>query len=98
MTNAIDNRLSGTKNTSYAFDGVGNLQSLKYPNGLTNLWQYDSLNRLTNLTWKLNGAQRGDFPYKLGSAGNRTNLVDNVVTRHASAWQRVWCSVKFFRG
>ncbi len=78
VTNAIDNRLSGTKNTSYTFDGVGNLQSLKYPNGITNLWQYDSLDRLTNLTWKLNGAQRGDFTYKLGAAGNRTNLVDNV--------------------
>jgi RHS repeat-associated protein len=88
ITNVIDNRLSGTKNTSYTFDGVGNLQSLKYPNGLTNLWQYDSLNRLTNLTWKLNGAQRGDFTYKLGPAGNRTNLVDNVSgTSRTFAWQ-----------
>jgi RHS repeat-associated protein len=78
VTNVIDNRLTGTKNTGYAFDGVGNLQSLSYPNGLTNLWQYDPLNRLTNLTWKLSGAQRGDFAYQLGTAGNRTNLVDNV--------------------
>jgi RHS repeat-associated protein len=78
LTNVIDNRLTGTKNTAYTFDGAGNLQTLKYPTGITNLWQYDSLNRLTNLSWKLTGSQRGDFAYKLGAAGNRTNLVDNI--------------------
>jgi len=78
LTNVIDNRLTGNKNTGYMFDGVGNLQSVSYPNGITNLWQHDALNRLTNLTWKLSGAQRGDFAYRLGPAGNRTNLVDNV--------------------
>ena len=78
LTNVIDNRLTGTKNTGYAFDGAGNLQSLSYPIGITNLWQYDGLSRLTNLTWKLSGAQRGDFAYQLGAAGNRTNLIDNV--------------------
>jgi len=35
-------------------------------------------NRLTNLTWKYNGNQRGDFTCKLGQARNRTNLADNV--------------------
>jgi len=78
LTNAVDNRLTGTKNTGYTFDRIGNLATLKYPNGVTNLWQYDSLNRLTNLTWKLNGAARGDFAYKLGAAGHRTNLTETV--------------------
>ena len=78
LTNAVDGRLTGTQNTAYRFDSVGNLQALAYPNGITNLYQYNSLNRLTNLSWKLNGSQRGDFAYKLGWAGNRTNLADNV--------------------
>ncbi len=36
VTNVVDNRLTGTMNTAYAFDGVGNLATLRYPNGVTN--------------------------------------------------------------
>src|SRR6185312_8279565 len=71
-------RLIATKSTAYTYDNIGNLQTVQYPNTLTNLYQYDSMSRLTNLTWKVAGSQRGDFTYKLGAAGNRTNLVDNV--------------------
>ncbi len=78
LTNVVDNRLSGSKNTGYKFDLAGNLSSLKYPNEVTNHWQYNLLNRLTNLTWKYNGAARADFAYKLGSTGNRTNLSETV--------------------
>ena len=78
LTNAVDNRHTGAKNTGYTFDCIGNLAKLKYPNWVTNLWQYDSLNRLTNLTWKLNGAARGEFSYKLGTGGQRTNLSEMV--------------------
>ena len=35
------------------FDGIGNLSAIAYPNGATNLWQYNGLNRLTNELWKL---------------------------------------------
>jgi len=38
ITNVVDNGLAGTKNTAYTFDGVGNLRTLAYPNGVTNLW------------------------------------------------------------
>ncbi len=78
LTNAVDNRLTGTKNTGYTFDRIGNLATLKYPGGVTNHWQYDALNRLTNLTWKLNGAARADFAYMLGLTGHRTNLTETV--------------------
>jgi RHS repeat-associated protein len=78
LTNAVDNRLTGTKNTGYRFDDVGNLTALTYPNGVTNLWQYDTLNRLTNLVWKLNSTTNAAFAYQLGAAGNRTRLDETV--------------------
>jgi RHS repeat-associated protein len=80
LTNVSDARLSGmaANNTTYGFDAVGNLQRYSYPNGLTNLYQFDSLNRLTNLIWKHSGNARADFAYRLGLAGNRTNLSETV--------------------
>lgn len=78
LTNAVDARLSGTQNTGYGFDAVGNLQSYVYPNAVTNFYQYNSLNRLTNVTAKLNTTALGDFSYKLAAAGNRTNLSETV--------------------
>jgi RHS repeat-associated protein len=78
LTNVIDNRLTGTKNTGYAFDGVGNLQSLAYPNGYSAFWQYDGLYRLTNLVWVKGSATNASFAYQLGPVGNRTSLADNV--------------------
>jgi RHS repeat-associated protein len=74
----IDNRLTGTKNTGYGFDGVGNLTSLKYPNGVTNLWHYDARNRLTNVVWKLNATTNASFAYQLEAAGYRTRLDEAV--------------------
>src|SRR5204862_4787385 len=46
LKKATDNRLTGSKDTLYSYDGVGNLQTLTYPNGVTNLYSYDTLNRL----------------------------------------------------
>jgi YD repeat-containing protein len=37
LTNAVDMRLTGTQNTAYGFDVVGNLQRMQYPNNVTNL-------------------------------------------------------------
>ena len=45
---------------------------------MTNLYQYDALNRLTNLVWKTNGTTIASFYYQLGLAGNRTNLNETV--------------------
>jgi RHS repeat-associated protein len=78
LTNAIDQRLTGAKNTAYTFDPIGNLKALKYPNGATNLWEYDARNRLTNEIWKLNTTALGSFFYQLGLAGNRTSLSENL--------------------
>jgi YD repeat-containing protein len=62
----------------YAYDLAGNLQALRYDNGVTNRYQYDSLNRLTNLVWNLNFSTLAKFSYQLGATGNRTNLSETV--------------------
>jgi len=73
---------------SYAFDLAGNLQAMRYGNGVTNLYQYDSLNRLTNAAWKLNASTLASFYYQLGLTGNRTNLIENVNnTARTNQWQ-----------
>jgi hypothetical protein len=60
------------------YDAVGNRQSLSYANGVTNLYQYDPVNRLTNLAWKKNGGILASFAYQLGPTGIRTNLSEMV--------------------
>ena len=69
------------------FDSVGNLQSMRYGNGVTNLYQYDSRNRLTNLVWQSGSTVLASFGYTLGSTGNRTALVENV---NGTARTYVW--------
>lgn len=87
--NRITNVLShGQLTASYAFDAVGNLQTLKYANGVTNQYQYDALNRLTNLVWTTNGNMAAKFYYQLGKTGNRTNLSEIVnQTSRTNSWQ-----------
>jgi RHS repeat-associated protein len=91
ITNVVDYRLSTSRsNTTYAFDGVGNLQVVTYPGTgtvLTNLCQYDSRNRLTNLTWRAGGSALANFAYTLGLAGNRSSLLEtNNGTARAYTW------------
>src|SRR5439155_8221009 len=84
LTNVLANGSSGA---SYGFDAMGNLQSMRYANGVTNRFQYDALNRLTNMVWKLNASTLGSFYYQLGLAGNRTNLIETVNgTSRTYAW------------
>jgi RHS repeat-associated protein len=72
---------------SYGYDAVGNLQNMRYANGVTNLYQYDRLNRLTNGVWKVGSTSVASFAYALGATGNRTNLTDNFNgTTRSYAW------------
>jgi hypothetical protein len=64
--------------TRYTFDGVGNLATLAYPNGITNHWTYDARNRLTDLVWRLNTNNVASFQYQLGDASQRTHLVESL--------------------
>ncbi len=85
LTNVVDRF---TNNTAYAFDGVGNLQTVRYANAVTNTYNYNSLNRLTNLTTKTSVGTIASFTYTLESAGNRTNLIEsfNSVNR-TNVWK-----------
>jgi RHS repeat-associated protein len=77
--NRITNVLAGgSQAASYAFDLNGNLKGIRYGNGITNLNQYDPLNRLTNMVWLSNQVQLASFYYQLGATGNRTNLSESV--------------------
>jgi RHS repeat-associated protein len=73
LTNVLAN---GSVAAVYAFDAVGNLQTLTYGNGVTNLCQYDGMNRLTNQVWKLHGTALANYAYTLGPTGNRTALTE----------------------
>ena len=86
ITNVLDN---GSALASYSLDVNGNLNSVSYANGLTNLYQYDALNRLTNSLWKSNQLTLASFYYHLGATGNRTNLTETLftsVTNRSYAW------------
>jgi hypothetical protein len=43
---------------------------------MTNAYQYDSLNRLTNLVWRSGSASLASFAYQIKPGGTRTNLVE----------------------
>jgi RHS repeat-associated protein len=61
---------------------------MRYGNGVTNLYQYDKLNRLTNSVWKLTTTTLASFYYQVGLTGNRTNLNESVnSTSRTYAWQ-----------
>jgi RHS repeat-associated protein len=67
---------------------VGNLQTLRLPNAVTNTWAYNALNRLTNLTVTAASGTLASFAYKLAPAGNRTNLSETISgSSRTFAWQ-----------
>jgi RHS repeat-associated protein len=73
----------------YGYDSAGNLQTSILGNGITNLCQYDALNRLRDLTWKSNGLTVASFSYTLGGTGQRLGLTETLltsVTNRAYTW------------
>jgi len=68
----VDNNLPGQNTTNYTYDPASNVATVKYPNGLTSTFTYDSLNRLTELSMP----PIADYKYTLGLTGNRTQAVE----------------------
>jgi len=91
LTNAVDRF---TNNTFYAFDGVGNLQTVRYQNNVTNTYAYNTLNRMTNLTARSSAGTIASFAYRLAPPGNRTNLIENV---NGTARTNVWSYDPLYR-
>ena len=77
ITNVV---ASGSQAASYSFDSNGNLKGVRYGNSVTNLCQYDVLNRLTNSVWQSNQLTLASFYYQLGKTGNRTSLSETLLT------------------
>jgi hypothetical protein len=75
LTNVLAN---GSSIAHYGFDVLGNLQTMGYADGVTNLYQYDAMNRPTNLVWNLNNTALASFGYTLGATGNRQSLLEIV--------------------
>jgi len=65
--------------TYYTYTKVGNRESVILPNGTVTSYQYDELNRLTNLTHRaLGGDLLASYSYQLHSTGRRTNAVEVI--------------------
>ena len=88
LTNVL---ADGSAAAGYGFDTVGNLQTMRYGNGVTNLYQYDRLNRLTNAVWKLNASTLASFYYQLGLTG-QSHEPERDRQRHEPD---VWLDVRF---
>ncbi len=78
LAGVVDKSLGGTRRSSYEYDAVGNMAWLKYPNGVTNVYQYDAVNRLSNLAWNAGTVQRANFAYGTSPTGQRLSLLETV--------------------
>jgi RHS repeat-associated protein len=61
----------------HGYDANGNRTSLAYPNGTSTSYDYNTLNRLTNLTVTGPSGTLFSQAFTLGNAGNRTKIVEN---------------------
>jgi RHS repeat-associated protein len=64
-------------NTVYTYDASGNLQSEILPDGITQTYGYDTLNRLTSETVTEGSANIASFTYSLSTDGKRMSETDN---------------------
>lgn len=62
--------------TTYTYTDVGNRATVTLPNGTVTAYQYDDLNRLTNLTHQVGTTNLATFSYQLHPTGRRTNAVE----------------------
>lgn len=62
--------------TTYDYTKVGSRASISLPNGITTSYQYDSLNRLTNLTHKKADTLIASYTYNLLPTGRRSAVTE----------------------
>ncbi len=62
--------------TTYGYDAVGNQASVTYPNGTATTYAYDAVNRLLQLANTGPGGLVSSYTYTLGTAGERTQVVE----------------------
>ncbi|MCP4135855.1 MAG: sugar-binding protein, partial [bacterium] len=71
--------------TVYTYDDAGNRESVAYPNGTVAGYDYDSLNRLTELrNEKASGELISGYVYTLKTDGNRESVTETPANRVVS--------------
>jgi RHS repeat-associated protein len=80
---AVNDSVNGS--TAYGYDGVGNLQSCTYPNLVRSEYQYDSLNRLTNLASSQLLTPIANYAYTVSAAGNRLTASEQLLASSLNA-------------
>jgi RHS repeat-associated protein len=75
----------------HAYDANGNRTSVTYPNRVQTSYNYDTLNRLTELrTWTSTGAVMQSYAYTLGPAGDRTKIEEHDGTVRSYLYDAVY--------
>lgn len=73
--NRLQGVTNGTGTTSYTYDGVGNRTRVNYPNGTSERYAYDNLNRVIQKeTYDGAGALTQSYAYTLDPTGRRTRV------------------------
>ena len=84
------NNLLVDETTTYTYTAVGSRASITLPNGILTTYQYDNLNRLTNLTHSLGGTNLlAQYSYGLHVTGRRTNAVE-ITKREDNSYATNW--------
>jgi len=84
--------------TVYTYTAVGSRETVTLPNGVQTTYQYDQLNRLTNLVNSLGGTNLlSQFSYQLHGTGRRTNAVEvlKIPSGEGGGWQTNTLSWQF---
>jgi fibro-slime domain-containing protein/RHS repeat-associated protein len=77
LETVTDGRSPGGANvTTYAYDAVGNLANVRYPNRVETRYAYDALNRLTDVRATKDSAGVAGYAYTLDQAGHRLSVTE----------------------
>ena len=76
LSTVTDSRLLGNQTTTYTYDPASNVATVATPNGLTSSFNYDQMNRLTEMSTPISS-----YTYTLGLTGNRTKAVESNHSR-----------------
>jgi len=79
-----------SRNHDHGYDNNGNRTSLQHPNGTTTVYNYNTLNRLTDLTTTGPTGTVFSQVFTLGAAGNREQIVENDGTTKVYGYDNLY--------
>ena len=71
--------------TAYHYDQGGRLNDYSYPNGLSTVMTYDSLNRVQNVALAAGTTALGSYAYNFYPTGNRSSVTE--LSGRTASWQ-----------